>query len=80
MGLLEVLKKVTNEMIDSVYREITDRKRAEMALRESETRVRSVFENTGAATIIIEEDMTISMANTEFERLSGYSKEEVEGV
>lgn len=79
VGLLEALRKVTNEMIDSVYREITDRKRAEVALRESETRFRSVFENTGAATIIIEADMTISMANTEFERLSGYSKEEVEG-
>jgi PAS domain S-box-containing protein len=29
--------------------------------------------------VIIEEDMTISMANKEFEKLSGYSREEVEG-
>jgi PAS domain S-box-containing protein len=79
VGLLEALRKVTNEMIDSVYREITDRKRAEVALRESETRFRSVFENTGAATIIIEDDMTISMSNTEFEELIGYSKKQVEG-
>ena len=29
--------------------------------------------------MIIENDTTISMTNTEFERLSGYSKEEVQG-
>ncbi|MFB0532976.1 MAG: PAS domain S-box protein, partial [Desulfatiglandales bacterium] len=51
----------------------------EKRLRESQERYRSVFENTGAATMIIEEDMTISMINTEWEELSGYSKKEVEG-
>ncbi len=56
-----------------------ERKRAEQALRESEDRYRAVFDSTGAATIIVEEDTTISAANQEFERLSGYSREEVEG-
>jgi len=51
----------------------------ERTLRESQQRYRSVFENTGTATMIIEEDMTISMVNTEWEKLSGYSKKEVEG-
>jgi len=49
------------------------------ALRESEDKYRTIFETTGTATIIIEEDTTISLANKEFEKLSGYSKEEVEG-
>lgn len=40
---------------------------------------RTVFETTGNATIIIEEDTTISLVNADFERLSGYSKEEIEG-
>ncbi|WP_054847809.1 PAS domain S-box protein [Methanoculleus chikugoensis] len=40
---------------------------------------RSVFEHTSSATIIIEGDMTISLINSEAARLSGYSREEVEG-
>lgn len=48
-------------------------------LRESEEKYRVIFENTGTATIIMEEDMTISLANSEFERLSGYSRGDLEG-
>ena len=47
--------------------------------RELEEKCRAVFENTGTATIIFEDDMTISMINKEAEKLSGYSKEEIEG-
>jgi len=63
----------------SVIRDITERKQVEMALRESENRYRSIFETTGTATVIIEENGTISLANTEFENLSGYSRGELEG-
>ena len=54
-----------------------ERAAAQQALRESEERYRSVFENTGTATIIIENDMTISMVNAKFEELTGYSKKEI---
>lgn len=53
--------------------------KANIELKESEERYRSVFETTGSATIIIEEDMTISMVNAEFCRIFGCSKEEIEG-
>lgn len=51
----------------------------EERLRESKNVYRAVFENTGTATIIVENDMTISLVNAEFEKLSGYSKNEIEG-
>jgi PAS domain S-box-containing protein len=38
-----------------------------------------VFETTGKAMVIVEEDATISLANAEFEKLSGYTKKEIEG-
>lgn len=40
---------------------------------------RAVFENTGTATIIVEADTTIALANGTFTGLSGYGKEEIEG-
>ena len=49
------------------------------ALNESKDTYRTLFEATGTATIIIEEDTTISRANKKFEQLSGYSKREIEG-
>jgi PAS domain S-box-containing protein len=63
----------------SIARNITERKKAEEALRISEAKYRAIFENTGTATIIIEENKIISLANREFEELSGFSKDEIEG-
>ena len=61
------------------FNDITDRKLAEDALRESETRYQAFFETTGATMLIVEDDMTISLANKRFEGLTGYRREEVEG-
>jgi len=64
--------------LQAIVRDITDRKRTEQELRKSEDEYRTIFETTGTATIIIKEDTTISLANTEFTRLCDYSKEEIE--
>lgn len=55
-----------------------ERKRAEAALKDSEMRYRTIFENTGTAMIIVEEDMTIVLANKQFEEMTGFSRSEIE--
>lgn len=76
---------VNSELIPGTKRTIaslldnTEFKRTREALRESEEKYRTIFENTGTSTIIIEEDTTLSLVNSEFEKLSGYKKYQIEG-
>jgi PAS domain S-box-containing protein len=70
------------DLLDAIAKHLgkfVERLRSRKALRESEEKYRTVFENTGNATIIVEEDTTISLVNTKFELLSGFRKEEIEG-
>lgn len=50
---------------------MTDTRYSKDSLEQTDPRYRTLFENTGTATILIEEDMTISMANLETARISG---------
>lgn len=59
--------------------DITKRKNYENALKESENKYRTIFQSTGVAFAIIEENMIISLMNNEAEKMLGRSKEEVEG-
>jgi len=54
-------------------------KQAKKAQPSSENFYKTIFENTKIATAILAEDDTILLANGEFEQLSGYAREEVEG-
>lgn len=60
------------------FRDVTRREKVASQLRQSEELYRTIFETTGTATVLIENDMTISLVNSEFERLSGYTKEMIE--
>lgn len=51
-----------------------------LLFRETPDDHEAIVEYTGTATILIEGDGTISVANTEFERLSGYSRSELVGI
>jgi PAS domain S-box-containing protein len=59
--------------------EIQKHHQTEQALRASEIKYRTIFETTASATMIIEKNGTLSLVNTEFERLTGYTKAQVEG-
>jgi len=69
------LQTVSNQL----ERETSERRRLEDQLRETAGMYRTFLEKMGTAMLLVEEDMTISMANREFEKFSGYSREEIEG-
>ena len=80
--LEDLVQERTDEItrtVEQLQKEISGRKRMENALRESEEMYRTIFESTGTPAIMVDEDTTVSLANTEFERLSGYSSQELEG-
>ena len=56
-----------------------EREQAKEALHRSESYYRALFECSGTAMFISNEDTTIALANSDFEELSGYSREEIEG-
>ena len=72
------IKPLIPEDVLHRFEEILKEQRIEKELKESEEKYRALFENTGTATMIIEEERTISMVNTQGEKLSGYSKDEIE--
>jgi len=63
----------------TIFRDISDRKRMEDDLRDAEKRYRVIFEHALTALCVIEHGEEVSLANQEFEALSGYSREEIEG-
>ncbi len=60
-----------------VFRDVTEEYQMQEAVAMSEERYRTVFENTGTATVILEKDGAISLANRRFAELSGYANEEI---
>jgi C4-dicarboxylate-specific signal transduction histidine kinase len=57
VDLLESLKRITNEMIQSVSREITERKRAEKALRKAHSELEKRVEERTAELVIANEKL-----------------------
>jgi PAS domain S-box-containing protein len=62
-----------------LQQEIEQRRQAESDLAQSRERYRAIFENTGTATVIVDGDGTLCMTNAEFEKLSGCSRQELQG-
>jgi PAS domain S-box-containing protein len=60
--------------------EVTARVRAERALRSSEERYRSLFENASDGVVLLAAGRRILTANPEFELMTGYSRDEMAGM
>jgi PAS domain S-box-containing protein len=63
----------------TIARDITERKRMEGALRESEERFRSIVENSQAGIMILDGAYRFVYVNDELGRISGYSRDELIG-
>ncbi|MHB8156358.1 MAG: PAS domain S-box protein [Desulfocucumaceae bacterium] len=58
--------------------DITGIKSIKRKLKESEEIYRTIFETTGTAMLILEDNTLISLANGQLEKISGYTRKEVE--
>ncbi|OIN99390.1 MAG: hypothetical protein AUJ49_11185 [Desulfovibrionaceae bacterium CG1_02_65_16] len=82
---LPVLKSISRierggqPLLLETFINVEDLQKAQEALKRSEETYRAVFMNTGMASILVDADTTIILANQEFEKLSGFPLEEVEG-
>lgn len=65
--------------LEHKIREAIRRQNAERALVESENRYQALFENSGTAMVIFDDEMTISLCNSEFLEIVGLSRADVEG-
>lgn len=62
-----------------ILQDITQQRRAEERVKQSEKLYRVIFEGSGTAMAILEPDLTIKMVNHRFRDLSGYNRKELEG-
>lgn len=86
-GMFILISVIVGQLQEYIFRAeqasknaLDERKKAEQILRESEEQYRTIFETTGTATMIVEEDGVISMVSSEFEKIFGYPREAIEGT
>ncbi len=82
VSLTETVQQIPGgeRVVDGLVEDVTLARQAQEALRRASQDYRAVFEVTSAATAVVDESGAIAMANSAFERISGYSRGELEGV
>jgi PAS domain S-box-containing protein len=77
---LQELQEEKRCLKESYEAEINEYRLKVESLKETEENFCSIFENNSAAIAIIEPDTTISMVNSEYCKMSGYTRQEVTGM
>jgi two-component system, cell cycle sensor histidine kinase and response regulator CckA len=62
-----------------IYGNLKSLQRSEELRDQTERRSRTIFENSGTAMAILEDDLSISLVNEKFVDLTGYERTEIEG-
>jgi PAS domain S-box-containing protein len=81
-NLEELVKTRTKELSNvnkRLQREINEHKKTVEALKNSELYYRTIFQNTGTAMVIMEQDTTLSLVNAESIKYIGYPPAALEG-
>ena len=68
-----------SDLASSINNTVQALQKSERNLEDSEKNYRSIFENTGTAMLIADDDMTISLVNKTFENILNQKKEDIEG-
>ncbi|MBG0791717.1 MAG: response regulator [Desulfovibrionaceae bacterium] len=77
--ILDELLPVLEKQLEQAAYLRARQERLDREILESEQRYRGMFEATGAATVIVDEDSTVSMANRQFAELFGMPIPAIEG-
>ncbi|MEW6670713.1 MAG: PAS domain S-box protein [Thermodesulfobacteriota bacterium] len=66
--------------VEGITRDITERKQAELALQENETRLRTIFDLSPAGIILVDPKGIITYANQGMTKMFGYTQQELIGL
>ena len=77
--LIKELNALRKELGESALNDITDRKRTEEALYESQQEFSSLFKSSPEALVYVDEKSNILNINSQFTKLFGYSLKEIKG-
>ena len=72
-------KDELSDLASSINSTVQALQKSEKNLEDSEKKYRSIFENTGTAMLIADEDMTISLVNKTFQNILKQNKADIEG-
>ncbi|WP_419663964.1 two component system sensor histidine kinase [Desulfosarcina variabilis str. Montpellier] len=72
------IKGEVRKIIDDYESSLKERDRLIDKLANSEAKYKSLFESTATANAILENDLKLSLVNTEFEKITGYSKQDMD--
>lgn len=67
-------------LVYSIFDPLMELKQTQELIKDLAIFYQTLFESTGTAMVILEEDYTLSYINTMFEKMSGFSKEEMVGL